>query len=492
MFKAIGRYWRCSQTAKVSTVKKLVLTFPNQLWQKTDSNTNWNLNPATLCQLAVMMKGEVHITILDAQFHTLSESAFSERIREINPDYVGISVLTSEYGETLDITARLVKEVDPNIVVIGGGIHVTTEFATLARNPDIDYLVRGEGEYVLRDLLRHLSGKGDLPGEGLVYRDGNDETVVQPQAFVPDLAALPWPDFSFVDLAPYTNTGPRLNPGRPPAYPYMRISVTRGCPFGCSFCQVETINGHKIRTRAPADIVDQLIEYRDRHGIRSFLFEDDNIIGKRKFFAEMLREMIRKELNVPFIIGAFAIFLLNDEILDLMVRAGCKSVNVAIETGSDRVMKEIVGKPMDLSIVPDKIRQIQDKGLSCLANFIIGFPGESWAEIRETISYAETCGADYVKFFAAVPLKNTRMWDMALEQNAFSGDPTGVKVEWRYSQIKSKEWTSRDITILRAYEWDRINFSTLEKRKRQAELWGLSIEELDAIRKETRDALHAS
>ena len=271
--------------------------------------------------------------------------------------------------------------------------------------------------------------------------------------------------------------------------PLIRMSVTRGCPFGCSFCQVESISGKKVRSRDPADIVTELIYYRDRYNLQSILFDDDQILGKRSFFTQLLEEMIRRELNLKFIIGAFAIFLVTDEQLALLAKAGCVGVNVAIETGNERVLREIVKKPVRLQEVPAKIRLIKELGMFCLANFIIGFPGETWEEIRETIAYAEKCGADYLKFFAAVPLKNTKLWDMMIAANAYDGNVDEYQVEWRFSQIRSDEWAPEEISILRAYEWDRINFETPEKRKRIAELWKVSENEMFAIRKETRDAL---
>ena len=175
--------------------------------------------------------------------------------------------------------------------------------------------------------------------------------------------------------------------------------------------------------------------------------------------------------------------------LDLMVEAGCVGINVAIESGNQRVMDEIVLKPVNLETVPPLIRKVHDAGLWVIANFIIGFPGESWDEIRETIEFAEKCGADYVKFFIAVPLKGTKMWDMASDMGTIVHDEGSGVVDWRFSQITSDEWTSDDISILRAYEWDRINFASPEKLKAMVKLWKVSDVELNALRKKTRDAV---
>ena len=121
-----------------------------------------------------------------------------------------------------------------------------------------------------------------------------------------------------------------------------------------------------------------------------------------------------------------------------------------------------------------------------MANFIIGFPGETWDEIRETISYAENCGADYVKFFVAVPLYRTELYRISKEMGALISDDAYINIDWRYGQIRSDEWTTKDIGILRAYEWDRINFAP-DRIKKVAEIWHMPVEQLNEIRKKTRD-----
>jgi len=469
-------------------MKKLLLTYPNQLWQKFDITTTWVLNPATLCGLAAMVKDIVEIKIVDANYYNLTQEQFETEIRGFQPDYVGISVLTSEYGNTLDIAASIVKGINSSTVVIAGGVHPTIEFMTVIQNPDIDYVCRGEGEYVFRDLLLYLDGKGEIPKEGFVFKKPGG-LEIQSQAIIKDLSTLPWPDFSLIKLEDYLYTEHRKGPQRPPAMPYYRLRVTRGCPFRCSFCQVESINGLKIRTRAPEDVVDEIVFYKEKYGLKALVFDDDNLNGAKAFFKKVLQLMIEREVNLPWQIIAFAVWLLDDEMLDLMAKAGCTQINVAIESGNQRVLKEIVQKPIKLEKIPPLIQKVKEKGIIVLANFIVGFPGEKWDEIRETIRYAENCDADYVKIFIAVPLKNTKMWEMAENLGSFEVDPNEVVVDWRNGQLKTDEWCGKDISVLRTYEWDRINFSTPEKRAKVAEIWGVTEEEMSQIRKETRNAL---
>lgn len=474
----------------MSSKKKLLLVYPNFRWQDYNIFTMWDLNPATLCLLAAMVKDLVEVKIFDAQFYDLTPEQFKDEIRNYRPDYIGISLMASEYHDILDITANAVKEVDSNIIVIAGGVHVTINYKYIMKNKNIDYCVRGEGEYPLRGLMEYFTSGSDMPLEGLIYRNDGD-LVVQRQAFVEDMAKLPWPDYELIDFNAYLNKTARFGPTRSPEFPGVRMSPTRGCPFGCSFCQTGPISGKKVRARDPEGVVNELVFLKEKYGIKSIVFDNDNILmGSNNFAREFFALMIKRKLNLKWICPGVALFLLDDELLDLMRDSGCIGVNVAIESGNERVLRDIVNKPIkDLSKVPAIINNIKSRGMFCLANFIIGFPQETWDEIRETISFAEHCGADYVKIFFAVPLYGTKLYKMAVESGAIApcGDEK-PKVNWRYSQISSKDWTAKDVSILRAYEWDRINFSK-ERINRTAQIWGMSIDELNEIRKKTRDSL---
>ena len=474
---------------QMSTKKKLLLTYPNQRWQKDDINTVWDLNPSTLCLLSTMVKDIVDIKIVDAQFHNMTQEAFRRVIEDYYPHYVGISVMTSEYCDILDIAAGIVKSVNKNIIVIAGGVHVTTNYDYVMRNKNIDYGVRGEGEYVLKNLIKFLNGEIDFPSEGLIFRNG-DEVIVQNQAIVKDISKLPWPAYELVDYKAYLEKAQRFGPNRAAELPCARLVTTRGCPFGCSFCQVEIISGKKVRYRDPEDVVNELLFLKEKYGIKSIIFEDDNLLMAGNNYAKRLFTlMIERKLELKWTGIAFALFLLTDKLLDLMRDSGCVGINVAIESGNERVLREIVKKPIkDLNMVPEIIEQIKKRGMYCIANFVIGFPGETWDEIRETINFAEHCGADYIKIFIAVALYKTKLYKIAIDTGALVCNNEYPKVDWRFSQIKSNEWTAKDVSILRAYEWDRINFSK-QRIYRTAEIWGMTIDELKDIRIKTRNNL---
>jgi radical SAM superfamily enzyme YgiQ (UPF0313 family) len=471
--------------------KKLVLCYPNQRWFKDDIITTWNLDPRTLCLLGGMAKRDanVDVKVIDAQKYNLSREDFKNEIKKYKPDFVGISVLTSEYGEILNIAAKLVKEVSQDIITFGGGVHVTV-MKEQAMCEYVDYGCMGEGEHLVPDLLNYLQGKGDFPKTGLVYRE-NGEYIIQEKAVVEDLEDIPWPDYSLVNMHDYVNSLPRRGSNRPPELPGIHLTVSRGCPYNCNFCQVDHIFGRKIRMRKPEDIVEELLFLKKEYKIKSFVFQDDNLFSMKKKAKHLLRLMIKEKLNLRYSVSGFALFVMDDEMLDLMKESGCESVNIAIESGNERVLKEIVNKPIkDLRAVPSLIQKIKERDMLVMANFIIGLPGEKWSEIQDTIRYAEHCGADYVKFFAALPLIGTKMYEDAVKMGcieSLDGKDSPV-IDWRYSQITSDEWTPKDISCLRVYEWDRINFAP-HKMKNICKIWGMSEEEIKKMSQETRDAL---
>ena len=191
---------------------------------------------------------------------------------------------------------------------------------------------------------------------------------------------------------------------------------------------------------------------------------------------------------MPWTSIAVAVFRLDTEIIDLMVESGCRYIDVAIEAGSERVTRDIVLKPLDFDHAKKMIAYARKKGIFVGANFIIGFPTETWDEIRQTIKLAEEINVDYAKIFIAIPLRNTELYDLAEKTNSLIMDPLEAETMWTVGGvIKSEHWSADDLTILRAYEWDRINFSNPKKLKKIANRMGITIDALNVIRKRTLD-----
>lgn len=418
-----------------------------------------------------MLKSVAKVEIIDAYKEDLNRTQLYTRLSLNKPNVVGITMMIDQHLDAAKYAARVVKSLSPDIKVIVGGASATVNAEELIESPSIDVVIKGEGEGVIQSAVSNPSNK----------------KLVEPLLHL-RLDTLPRPNYSLINLKSYISNPPiRKSVDSPRLYPYMRVITSRGCPYGCCFCQVEHIMGKMWRCRSVDNVLDEIAWLKRDYGIKSLVFDDDNLLYDTDRAKYIFRGMIHRDLAMPWSMIATAVNKIDSEMVKLMKRSGCKYVNVAIESGVDRVLKDIIHKPITLTSAKSTVYLLQSHGIFVAANFIVGFPGETWQEIRETLDYADWFNADYTKIFNATPLKHTRLWRMCKESNCMvKGDA------WREGQIETNEFTPQELTILRAYEWDRINFTNPNKRKRIAWMMGVTEGELDVIRKDTRRRVYGS
>lgn len=460
--------------------------YPNFRWLKGyESRTLWGLHPYNLMLLSAMIDKKYDVKILDATKDNLTREQFTEFLKKEKPDAIGISVLTNEYGETGLIAAEIAKKVSPNIKTIFGGVYATSDYDNIIKNPYIDYVVVGEGEYILRELCDYFNGKGKLPKKGILYKKGK-EIIHTPRAeFIEDLDELPMPSYHKVDFMRYATEIQRESVDRPRVMPYTHIFASRGCPFNCCFCAAGAISGKKIRYRSPENMIAEIEFLIKEYGIKSLILDDDNMLVNKEWARKFFQLMIDKKMNLKWNAIAMAVFKLNEEMLELMKKSGCEYINIAIESGVKRVLQEVIHKPIDLEYAKKMVSKMKELKIDITANFIIGFPGETWSEIRQTLKFAEELNADYTKIFIATPLPNTELYQIAKEKGYLRPGFSFNQHLWTDGWIETEEFRPEDLKILRAYEWDRINFLEPVKRKKIAEMMGITKKRLDGIRKQT-------
>ena len=145
---------------------------------------------------------------------------------------------------------------------------------------------------------------------------------------------------------------------------------------------------------------------------------------------DLFKRMIERGLKMPWWYSSVAVWRLDEEMIDLMIESGLQNMNIAIEAGSERITRNIVLKPLDYEHAKKMVAYARKKGLFVAANFIIGFPTETWEEIRETIKVAENLNLDYVKIFIAIPLRNTEMYDLAVQTNSIIHETYDADSAW--------------------------------------------------------------
>jgi len=451
---------------------RVCLVVPNFRWSNWDKNTLWHYIPYNLCLLASMIEDIAEVIIVDAYKEDLNDKKFMARIKVFSPDIVGITVLFDQYASSGYKVAQLVKKVNKKIKTVMGGVYATTNPEKVLKDKNMDAVVVGEGEFMLRYLISlHKQGRWTQKFS-LV---GNK---------IQNLDALPLPSYNLIDFNSYANSASRKSVDSPRAYPYARIMSSRGCPMGCAFCQVETISGKDFRPRSAENVLDEIQWLKETYGIKSLIFDDDNVLHNKKRAIDIFQGMIDRGLAMPWLSIGLAVFKLDKELLDLMKKSGCEYIAVAIESGTERVLKQIIQKPVNFSYAKEMVKYARSIGIYVAANYIVGFPTETWEEIMGTIRFAEELNTDYSKIFHAVPLPHTRLWKMCEQQGLLPEKFN--EYQWTKGNINTSEFSSDDLTILRAFEWDRINFTNPEKRERTRVMMGVSEEELAEIRKGTR------
>lgn len=463
---------------------KVALIVPNFRWSDWDVNTLWHFIPYNLCLLAAMIEDICDVSILDAYKTDMSEGEFKTQIQRLDPDVVGITVLMDQYAASGHTAARLTKSTKKDTKVILGGVYATINPEKAMEDPNIDFVVIGEGEYVLRDMVNNMIGKNPLPEKGICYRLNGKVVNTGHADFINDLDAIPFPAYHLVDFEKYGNSVDRKSVDSPRELPYIRLVTSRGCPVGCGFCQVESIMGRCFRPRSSEKVLDEIQFMKEKYGINSLMFDDDNFFTNRQRAKEILQGMIDRNLIMPWY-APVAVFRLDEEMVKLMKKSGCEYIDIAIESGTERVSKKVVRKPINFKQAVEMVRLIRKEGIFVAANFILGFPTETWDEIRQTLKFAEEIDVDYAKIFVFVPLPKTRLWELCKKEGTLKEGFDDAKLRWSIGQTKGEQFTPSDLTVLRAYEWDRINFTDPQKRKRTAEMLAVTEEELFTIRRST-------
>ena len=467
-------------------IGRVLLVVPNLRWCHGDESTFWHFVPYNLCLLAAMIDDICHVEVLDAYIDDLTLEEFAAIVAEKRPDVVGITIMMDQFAEAGHLAAQAAKQGTPDTQIVMGGVHVTVDPDSVMSDERIDYAVRGEGEYVFRELLLFLRGEGAFPERGVCRRrSGGDFVIAERAPLIDCLDGVKLPAYHLIDYARYTRHASRKSVDSPRELPYARIMTSRGCPHRCVFCQVEHISGRTFRRRSAENVLDEIAWLKEEYGIRSLIVDDDNLFSDREHACDLFQGMIDRGLAMPWATISTAVFRLDSELVDLMRASGCEYICIAIESGCERVLKRVINKPVDYEHAKEMVAKAKSVGIYVAANFIVGFPTETWDEILETIRFAEQLDTDYVKLFHAIPLRHTRLWELCEKTGAFKSGFDVGEIRWSTGQIATDQFNPDDLTILRAYEWDRINFSLPEKRSRTAAMMGISEEELWTIRRTT-------
>lgn len=396
----------------------------------------------------------------DSDVLNLATGKLLDAISFLKPEIIGFSALFLYQYNLVKALARAVRDANPEIKIILGGFSTVAAEVALHDIPALDMVFIGEAE---KPLLKVIEGGFDgrsFEGiNGIGYRKGNQIQLNRTPDLVTDLSKIPFPAFDLLPLESYKKILGRNES------PFL---TTRGCPFNCNFCSSRLYAGNVLRRRSHDDLMSEVKKLRDIYEIDFLWIRDDNFNCNREHAKTFLRGLIDGGLTVPWCdSNSFHVNSTDEELLDLCKASQCAEVIFAIESGSPRVLKEVMNKKVDLNHAMKIAEYCKRINLPFECYFVIGNPGETKEEIQQTIDFTMLLQPDHCVFSIATPFPGTRYYETALERGYLKNDYQSI-TDMKYMQATmatedfSTEWlkdTQYDANIKLNFLQNRLVFN---------------------------------
>ena len=373
--------------------------------------TGMRAPPLGLAYIAAVLERAGHkVKIVDSPTRRLTMKEWIAEVKEFDPDVVGISMMTPLAPKGY-AAAKVVREELPDAVLVAGGSHPTYMYDE-ALDAGFDFVVRGEGEYTMLELVSRLEDKGKDPEafkdvKGLAFRAGGKTVVTPDRPLIENLDTLPWPARHLLDMDKYTLFNKPIR--------IAHVMASRGCPYGCIYCITSYYWGRRYRYRSAKNVADEIEFLVDKYRVQHIAFTDDEFTANWKFVREFVSELKSRNLNVTFSCGA-RVDHVNKEIMKLLYDNGCTALYFGVESASQETLNRI-GKKITVEQAKRVFQWKKELGGFATGAFILGFPWETVDDMKATVDFAIKLDPDYAQFTALTPYPGTPLWDFAVKHN---------------------------------------------------------------------------
>jgi len=416
--------------------------------------------------VAVLRERGFGVKITDCIAEGINFSILSEEIKKYNPDLVILNTATPSIVSDIKV-ADSIKKIDPIIKVGVIGIHPSSlPNETFGISKSLDYIIRGEPEFTIRDLALALDNNQPLSKvEGISYRINGQIFHNSSRELIKDLDSLPFPAWDLIDInnykIPFTNS------------PFLLIVPSKGCPYKCIFCNAKTYYGDKIRLRSPRKVADEIEWAKTNFKVEDFHFWTESLTLQKNFALSVADEILKRNLKIRWTCSS-RVDNIDLELLEKMKKAGCWMIGFGIESG-DQIILDNAKKGITLEQSKNAVKLAQKAGLEVSIQCIIGLPGETNKTALKTISFAKSLNADYAQFYCAVPFPGSDLYQIAKEKRWLSTNEW-FKFDQSQSVLNLENFKAEEAMQLRRKAYFRyyINpkqiFRTLKKIKNVTEL----------------------
>jgi radical SAM superfamily enzyme YgiQ (UPF0313 family) len=371
-------------------MKVLLLNMPVRFnaWQNLEM-------PLGIAYIASELEKYGHkVSIKDYEVEHFDKAQFQYELNIFKPDVIGISFRSSSYASAKKISS-IIQETNAAIRIVLGGHHATAFPEDTLRDIYADFVVRGEGEFVMPQLLDALASNSDLSNiPGIAYRRNGKIIKNVSTDSIEDLDKLAFPAWHLLPIGKYV-TG--------------SILTSRGCPFSCIYCD-KGISTRKVRFRSPKNIYQEILAFEKKYKKGRIYFVDDYLFLNKKRLLELF-DLLTNDGDLKFKWYCQArVDGIDDEILLRAKKSGCDTIIYGVETGDENEL-EYINKKTTLEEALRALKISKSLRIKTRANFMIGFPISTHRMISNSIRFAKEIDAGLYRFFIVSPLPNTVLWE---------------------------------------------------------------------------------
>lgn len=432
-------------------LKKILLVMPpvvpaNEMMSK--NLASYKEIPYGILSIAAYLKQyysktvQVEILDLNVADKIQFKDILQEKMEQFKPQLVGISGLFSSMFNYVNEFSAYIKQYDPEVVLVVGGIVSTNCYEFLFKhNQFIDGACFSEGEIPMLKLL-----ESDDPLELLkthrswITREKVNEGITPQPSFIQDLDEIPPLDYSLLELEKYDfrcrNNNPIVhNEKNAIRLPFI---TTRGCPFNCVFCAASSLSGKKVRFMSAERVIADIKRAKLQFNMTRLVINDDQALLDRERIKKILLGIEEMQLIVEFPSGLNVKFI-DEETARLLKKAGLEIANLAVESGSENVLKEIINKPLRIPDIAPAVNALRKNGLLVHGFFIFGFPGEHEEDRQATVELIKRIGFDWANIYAAAPIRGSRLYQICVDNGYIKDDGDLLSTTIYGSLVKTSE-----------------------------------------------------
>ncbi|MFH1472020.1 MAG: radical SAM protein [Nanoarchaeota archaeon] len=381
--------------------------------------------------------------------------SFSEMFQEVlstkewndyQPNIIAISTLFAPaYYNMLDI-AKVLRNIFPNaLITAGGGVPTNMYKEIYGTSTCFDALCYGEGENPLLGLAKAADKKKFLKtNSSWITKEKIENKESFQHDFIENLDEIPFFDYGILNMEGYKQTSllslfplekERGRKGMP-------IMTSRGCIHHCCFCSSHTVHGRKMRYNSVGRVKEDFERLKKQYGAETIVFFDDHLMSDRQRVFEIINLLNDMELTA-FFPSSLALYALDRKVLEALKSVGVDNLVLSVESGSNRVLREIMHKPLDLSIVKRVIADCRELGIASDISILIGLPGETKQDIEDARVFLKTLDATWFRISMATPLVGSEMLDICIKNNYIKGDY--INCDFKKAVVETKDFTAEYI-----------------------------------------------